>query len=432
LIDSLVSVGCDFQATIPFQVYSDDSAAGHDGPRGGEKPEHISILMCSLMQEYSATSPAVYRALIHHGGKTHIPQPTGSQLISRTKADVSYTTPRTRTNALMLAVMAGRHETAQLFLKSGANASSRDIFGRSSLFFAARTGDADMVALLLKSKPNTNDGSLHEASHRFHLRAMRLLIHAGHDPNHRSSMHGGRTPLGEMALHGVPPADTTGVEESLRILMDAGASPLLKVRGKTTIFLALDNTENENMVRVMLDGLLGATLHSEENTFHNGVYNFSPTMYVTKGLLMGPRTAALAQMLRNYGAEDRFYADLGETQPPDAVGLPEEIVEYERARRARDELITSYAQQGSTPRGSHASSRKMSDDERIYEQDRIVAEREMRDGYMYRAKMESEAKMKVLTSHTGHVIGKVDLEELKRWRQREDCLKQGQLRTSHG
>src|SRR4051812_29039555 len=127
-------------------------------------------------------------------------------------ADVSYMTPRTRTTALMLAAMAGRREIAQLLLKSGAAVSSKDVFGRSALYLAARTGDAEMVALLLKSRPKINDGSLHEAARGFHVRAMKLLIQAGHDPNHRCALHGGRTVLGELALNGVVPAQSTNVE----------------------------------------------------------------------------------------------------------------------------------------------------------------------------------------------------------------------------
>ncbi|KAK4450191.1 Inversin, partial [Podospora aff. communis PSN243] len=320
LIDALVGSGCSLQSTVLFQIYSNDTSGDGSRPRLSQEAEPLSILICSLMEEYSATSPAVLRVLIHHGGKLLSP-------------DVSYMTPKTRTTALMLAAMSGRREIAQLLLKSGAPVSSKDTFGRSALFFAARAGDADMVALLLKSKPTTNDGSLHEASRGFHTRSMKLLIQAGHDPNHRSTMHEGRTALGELALNGVVPADTTGAEEALDILVDAGASPLLKVRGKTTIFLALDNQENEAMTRVLLDRVLSKTLHSQENTFQQGVYHYSPTTYVTKGILLGPQTETLAQMLWNYGAEDTFYADLGETQPADAVGLPSDIAEYERARQ---------------------------------------------------------------------------------------------------
>jgi len=319
----------------------------------------------------------------------------------------------------MLAAMSGRRETAQLLLKSGAPVSSKDIYGRSALFFASRGGDADMVALLLKSRPTANDGSLHEASRGFSKRAMRLLIQAGHDPNHRSTMHGGRTALGELALNGVVPADTTAVEEALDVLIQAGASALLKMHGKTTVFLALDNQENEAMLRILLEKVLGTTLHSQENTFHQGVYHYSPTTYVTKGILLGPQTEPLAQMLWNYGAEDSFYADLGETQPADAVGLPTEITEYERARRVLDDMAaSSHDTQQDRQITQPLRSRAMSHDEVLYEEDLMTAEKQMYD--VSRARGATiPTRIKVLRSHTGNVIGKVDLEELRRWRQRE-------------
>ncbi|KAK0619658.1 hypothetical protein B0T14DRAFT_603412 [Immersiella caudata] len=401
LVDGLVASGCSLQSTVLFQIYSNEAAPDGPSERPNQEAEPLSILICSLMKEYSATSPAVLRALIHHG------------------ANVSYMTPKTRTTALMLAAMSGRRETAQLLLKCGAPVSSRDTFGRTALFFAARAGDADMVALLLKSKPSTNDGSLHEASRRFHTRSMKLLIQAGHDPNHRSSMHEGRTALGELALNGVVSADTTAAEEALDILVHAGASPLLKMQGKTTIFLALDNQENEAMTRVLLDKVLSTTLHSQENTFQQGVYHYSPTTYVTKGVLLGPQMETLAQMLWNYGAEDTFYADLGETQPADAIGLPSDIVEYEKARQIVDEMASCTQDAQSEGQGrAPLRARAMSHDEVLYEDDFMAAGEQMLDVYRSRART-APPKMAVLRSHTGVVIGQVDLDELRRWRQRE-------------
>ncbi|KAK0652718.1 hypothetical protein B0T16DRAFT_369477 [Cercophora newfieldiana] len=401
VVDSLVSAGCSVRSTVLFQVYSDDAAVDGAGQRLSQEPEPLSILICSLMKEYNATAPAVLRALVHHG------------------ADVSYMTPRTRTTALMLAAMSGRRETAQLLLKSGAQVSSKDAFGRSALFFAARAGDADMVALLLAARPTINDGSLHEASRKFNTRTIKLLIQGGHDPNHRSTVHGGRTALGELALNGTVPADTTGAEEALDVLVRAGASPLLKMEGKTTIFLALDNQENEAMVRVLLRKVLCNTLHSQENTFRQGVYHYSPTTYVTKGVLLGPQTETLARMLWNSGAEDTFYADLGETQPADAIGLPSEVMEYERGRKMLEALAgrTEDVQQGKQPI-QPLRARAMSHDEALYEEDMLAAEKQMCD--VYRVKEgKSPASMTVLRSRTGNVIGKVDLEELRRWRARE-------------
>jgi hypothetical protein len=165
---------------------------------------------------------------------------------------------------------------------------------------------------------------------------MKLLLEAGHDPNYRSSKHGGRTALGEMALKAVVPQDAAMAEEAIDLLSAVDASPLLKVHGKTVIFLALDNRNNETITRLLLDRMLYKTLNSHENTYQQGIYHYSPTMYVSKGVLLGPHPESLLQLLQAHGAEDRFYATMEETQPSDAVGLPEEIREFERERRARE------------------------------------------------------------------------------------------------
>ncbi|KAK1752926.1 Inversin, partial [Echria macrotheca] len=303
LVEALIKAGCDLHGTIPFHIYADNGTSD-----GSQEPEAISILMSTFLQDYRI-SPAVFRALIRLG------------------ADISYTTPKTQTTALMLAAMAGRRSITRILLESGAKSSSRDVYGRSALYFASRSGDANLVALLLKTRPSPNDGALHEASRRFHTQVMRLLLKAGHDPNYRSPRHGGRTALGELALNAVVPADTTAMEEALDILTTAGASPLLKVDGKTTVFLALDNQQNEHMTQVLLQKVLRSTIHSHENTYQQGIYHYSPTAYVAKGILLGPHSDALIQMLRVNGVEDRFYASPGEQQPPDAVGLPDEIRE---------------------------------------------------------------------------------------------------------
>ncbi|KAK0727667.1 hypothetical protein B0T26DRAFT_822245 [Lasiosphaeria miniovina] len=340
LVEKLISVGCHLESTIPSLVYSREIVSGGEGGAADLEMEPVSVLVWALLQPNNIISSRVIDALIRHGGKFTSFSESDMQLLTRMIciANVSYTTPVSRVTPLLLATRSGRLEVVQSLLQSGAKISARDALGRSALFFAAGRGDADLVALLIKSKACANDGSLHEASRGFYLQAMRLLIESGHDPNYRSTKHEGRTALGEMARMATID-DITVAEEALDILCAADASPLLTVHGKTVIFLALDNQNNEPMTRMLLDRVLYRTLNSQENIFQQGVYWFSPTMYVCKGILLGPQSRDLVQVLRDHGAEDRFYASLEETQPPDAVGLPEEILEFERERRARDRQI---------------------------------------------------------------------------------------------
>jgi ankyrin repeat protein len=144
-------------------------------------------------------------------------------------------------------------DAVELLLEAGAKPSAKDKYGRSALFYAARLGDVEIVFTLLHSKPSTNDGSLHEAARSFHAPVMELLLKAGHDADYRSTKHGGRTALGEMALKGRVSEDVARTEEAVDLLKDAGSDPMVKVDGKTVIFLALDNKNPEPVVRVLLD-----------------------------------------------------------------------------------------------------------------------------------------------------------------------------------
>ncbi|KAK4164315.1 hypothetical protein QBC43DRAFT_49554 [Cladorrhinum sp. PSN259] len=315
ILDSLVRGGCRLDSTISMELCRYTRKSGED--RLSSEIEPVSVLMWALLQEDGVIGVEVVEALIRHG------------------ADVSYTSPSSGTTPLLVAVKARRVDLVELLLDNGAKISVKDSRGRSALFFAAREGDFATLALLLKhtEKPATNDGSLHEAARGFHTAAMKLLLGAGHDPNFRSTRHGGRTALGEIAFKADTPDDIGVAEEAIDLLSSVDASPLLKVNGKTVIFMALDNQNNEAITRLLLDRLLYRTLNSHENTYQQGVYHYSPTMYVSKGILLGPQSESLLQMLREHGCEDRYYATMEEEQPVDAVGLPEEIREYERERR---------------------------------------------------------------------------------------------------
>lgn len=220
-------------------------------------------------------------------------------------------------------------------LEFGVKVSAKDVLGRSAVFYASRSGNVDVVGLLLRGKPSVNDGSLQEASRGFHGPAMALLINAGHEANYRSTKHGGRTALAEMALRGRVPRDISAAEDALEILNGAGADPLSQVYGKSIIFLALDNSDPQPVTGLLLEKILWRNINDDANVFQEGSYHYSPTMYVSKKMDQSPNATSLLELLRNHGATDRYYTSADQLQPRDAVGLPPQIQDLERERRAR-------------------------------------------------------------------------------------------------
>ncbi|KAL8288928.1 hypothetical protein RB600_004394 [Gaeumannomyces tritici] len=345
VINRLISAGCSLDQTVAQIVYGPLSDSGRDTPPFGQEP--VNALIWALLQPSHRISSAVITELAEQGG------------------NVKFTTTRSRVTPLLLAANTGRPGLVDKFIRLGASASEQDAFGRSALFYASRIGNHESVVLLLKQKVPADDGSLHEAARNFQVDVMEKLIAAGHDPNFRSCQHHGHTALTEMASKGSVPEDLDAAEAAVDLLRRAGADPLLQVGGKTAVFWALENNSGsrrssrasggsqsvgggggcsgaEAITKVLLEGILYKTLGDERNVFRDaavdGFFYYSPTMYLSKGRSNAtPEVAqALLALLRTHAAVDRFYAGAdADEQPPDAVGMPEEIREVERERRAR-------------------------------------------------------------------------------------------------
>jgi len=258
-----------------------------------------------------------------------------TQVLTDAIADVNLATERSRTTPLTLAARQGRLDVIKKLLQAKANPGTRDALTRSALFYASRMGHAKTVELLLKKYNSPNDGSLHEASRGFHIEVMEQLMNASHDPNYRSLRHHGRTALGEVALRGEVPEDIVRAEAAIDLLKKRKADPLVSVRNKTAIFLALDNHDPGPITELLLSRFLWETIHNKANLYVEGDRHYSPTMYVKKGLFGGTQEQAygLLRLLTNLGVVDRYYASIDLDQPQDAVGLPEDIQKAEKAKR---------------------------------------------------------------------------------------------------
>lgn len=113
----------------------------------------------------------------------------------------------------------------------------------SALFYASSTSVTPVVqALTPHALPN--DGSLHEAARCLQLDIASILVAQGHSPNYPSSLHEGRSALGELCLHAevVNNAQRTKLRRLIRLFLDHGANPKFKARNeRSVVLLALDN-----------------------------------------------------------------------------------------------------------------------------------------------------------------------------------------------
>lgn len=237
-------------------------------------------------------------------------------------------------------------------LEHKAKATAKDQFDRSALFYAARAGDLDSVNALLKAKSPLNDGSIHEAAKELHSEVVAALIKGKHHPDFPSSkeQHEGRTALQELCLMCDGSKGSTKIEETIRALVDGKdkkANPLEKSRNKNALFLALDNPNPVPVTKALLDCAMWKHMTSEENVYietdpETGTkYYFSPTVYVSRGFSQGPESEneQLLKLLVDKRGIDRFYAEEGAEQPPDACGMPQAIIDAEKKRSDREKKL---------------------------------------------------------------------------------------------
>lgn len=199
---------------------------------------------------------------------------------------INQTTPHSQTTALMLASRYCRKSIVEKLLQSKAKVNAKDLWDCSALFYASQFGYHDIVRMLLKSKPPPplNDGSLHEAARELHGRIVDELIRAKHDPNFISYKHGGRNALAELC-YAAATNEQGRLEEVLDALVRGGVKPTSKYRGKTALFLALDNPAPEAMVIKFVERVMYKDINSRENIYEENDFFYSPTVYIKKHLL---------------------------------------------------------------------------------------------------------------------------------------------------
>ncbi|KAG9592567.1 hypothetical protein KCU60_g7273, partial [Aureobasidium melanogenum] len=248
------------------------------------------------------------------------------------------------TTALMMAAQYEQPELVEELVKhmSSDSVSVKDKLSRSALFFAAGNGDVRSTKALLNCRPRSNDGSLHEAARQLYPEILSMLLEAGHDPNFVSTIHDGLTPLGELATNCDASERRNDLEVCLEQLKAHRVDVLKQWRGKTALFLAMDNPVAYPVTSALLERLMNNYIDDERNIFRSKKLNFSPTMYLKKGNFAGDEASCwdLIELLQNHGAVDRFFADAElEVQPEDAIGLPEPLRRAESERREHERKL---------------------------------------------------------------------------------------------
>ncbi|KAH3910139.1 hypothetical protein HBH56_147660 [Parastagonospora nodorum] len=274
--------------------------------------ETVSALLWALNQEQKRISGSVITALVKAGAST-------TSLSSTSEI-----------SPISLAARNGRSDIVQGLLDAGADASVRDKFNRSALFYASGGSNIFTVEALAPHALK-NDGSLHEAARCLRLDVVVILVKHGHSPNFPSRLHQGRTALSELCLNGhvTVASQRSKLRQLIRLFLDNGADPLFKVRNdKAAIILALDNAYSAvDILEALLETEIWENINDDKHMYRdpNGLW-YSPLSYVD--LIPSPSRAQIKQdlidLLRDKACIPRFYSETA-LQPPSATGIPPSI-----------------------------------------------------------------------------------------------------------
>ncbi|OLN95790.1 putative ankyrin repeat protein L25 [Colletotrichum chlorophyti] len=309
---ALLDAGYYYDQMMPCKVFDD------------LEEEPVTLMMWCLLQPQKKISSGIIQMLIETGAKINF------------ESRVSQSTP------LMLAIRNRRPDVVKMLLLEGAEVDVCDVKGNTPLTLSTEAGGEiaiKMMSNLLAAGASKNDGSLHNAARELNLAACQVLVKYGHEPDFPSTLHDGRSALGELCRHAADSGELTAsrqklMERVINYLIEAGSDITLRTEGKSILLLALESKEPLVTSRTLLKAGMWKHINKKFNHFTDGKMTYSPTMYVAHVLPKSEDTEALIKLLRSNRAEDVYYANLG-PQPEGAVGMPEDIEMEERTRRAR-------------------------------------------------------------------------------------------------
>jgi len=311
------------QALLDAGFYHDQMTMARVMPEV-EEDEQVSLLFWALLQPQKRISSAIIEMLIKKGAK------------------IDFDTRISKTTPLMLAIQSKRQDLVKTLILAGAEVDVIDVTGNTPLTMATRIGGdlgTSMMANILAAEPSKNDGSLQNAARELNLRAMRVLVEYGHDPDFPSPLHGGRSALGEICLHASDGGELTAakekdMEKAMAYLLEHGTDLSLQSDGKSVLLLALEAFDPVATTRALLKVGMWKHINKAFNHFSDGANTYSATMYVARVLPPIDASSQLLALLKANRAADTYYANDG-PQPDDAVGLPDELLRAERERKLR-------------------------------------------------------------------------------------------------
>jgi hypothetical protein len=294
-----------------------------------EEEEQASLLLWTLLQPQKRVSSAVIELLINRGAK------------------VNFETHLSKTTPLMLAIQNRRHDLVKTLILAGAEVDVTDATGNTPMTMATHIGgdlSTSIMSSILAADPSINDGSLHNAARDLNLKAMQVLVEYGHDVDFPSTLHGGRSALGELCLNAAHAGPLTAAQEkqmekAMAFLISNDTDHTIQSDGKSVLLLALNSADPVPTTRALLK--VGAWKHVNKpyNHYTDGIYTYSATQYIARVLpCSDDLRPQLLTLLKSNRAIDVYYANDG-PQPEGAVNLPPELLRAERERRAREERI---------------------------------------------------------------------------------------------
>ncbi|KAK3294101.1 uncharacterized protein B0H64DRAFT_443190 [Chaetomium fimeti] len=297
--------------------------------------EQVSLVFWALLQPQKRVSSAVIELLVDCGAKVNF------------ETSVSKTTP------LMLAIQNRRHDLVKTLILAGAEVDVADATGNTPMTMATQIGgdlSTSLMSSILAADPSINDGSLHNAARDLNLKAMQVLVEYGHDVDFPSTLHGGRSALGELCLNAAHAGPLTAAQEkqmdkAMAFLINQGSDLTIQSHGKSVLLLALNSADPIPTTRALLKVGLWKHTNKSYNHYSDGTYTYSATQYITRVLpCSDDLRPQLLELLKSNRAIDVYYANDG-PQPQDAVNLPPELLRAERERRAREERIAKESEE---------------------------------------------------------------------------------------